>query len=208
MFLVQGVGFWIFALLASFFAIKELTSYLLLEYKLRKLGCCKVPCYPQRIPYFGLDLYALLDKGRQDGALLSTLQNLFRVHGKTFQARLWGQTIIYTIDVANIQAIHTTEFDHFGVEPIRKSVNQGWIGDGIFVSDGPLWKHSRNFLKPAFSKSQFADLLSFGTHVDRLLTLVPSDGASVDLQPLFQRLVSLDILGFRLSVTQRLDFAV
>ena len=208
MFHVQGLGFWIFALLVGLFAIKELTSHFLLGYKLRKLRCCKAPCYPQKIPYFGLDLYAVLEKGRRNGALLSTLQNLFRVHGKTFQATMWGQTIIYTIDVANVQAIHTTEFDHFGVEAIRKSVNQRWVGDGIFVSDGPVWKQSRNLLKPAFSKSQFADLLSFGTHLDRSLALIPNHGATVDVQPLFQRLVSHGIPGFRFPFIQKLGIAV
>jgi hypothetical protein len=93
------------------------------------------------------------------------------------------------MDDANIQAIHTIDFKHFGVEPIRKTVNQGWMGDGIFVSDGPKWKHSRSLLKPVFSKGQYADLPSLDVHVNKLLALVPGDRVTVDLQPLFQRLV-------------------
>ncbi len=70
-------------------------------------------------------------------------------------------------------------------EPIRKTVNQGWMGDGIFVSDGPIWKQSRTLLKPAFSKNQYGNLSSFDVHVKRLLALIPRDESTVDLQLLF-----------------------
>lgn len=191
---LQAVGLCSIALIVTFVALKELLSSLFLARKLRRLHCTIPPRYPQKIPYFGSDLSMILDRSRQKGALFSKLQQLFRAYGKTFQAKIWGQTIVYTIDSTNIQFIHTREFKSFGVEPIRKTVNQGWMGDGIFVSDGPIWKHSRTLLKPAFSKNQFADLSSLDVHVRRLLALVPLDGTTVDLQLLFQRLVSPLIL--------------
>lgn len=95
------------------------------------------------------------------------------------------------MDATNLQAIHTAQFKSFGVEHIRKTVNHGWIGDGIFVSDGCKWKNSRTLLKPAFAKRNFGDLVRLEAHVGRLLALVPRDGLTVDLQLLFQRLVSV-----------------
>ena len=185
-------GLFFIVLLISLTALQEL----MLARKLRKLHCNSPPRYPQKIPFLGLDLANLLNRSRQEGALLSKLQLLFRRYGKTFQATLWGQTIVYTMDAANIQSVHTREFKSFGVEPIRKTVNQGWMGDGIFVSDGPIWKHSRTLLKPYFSKDQFADFSSFDTHVERLLTILPQDGTTIDLQPLFQRLVSRPLVSY------------
>lgn len=180
------IGLSAISLLTTFIAIQKL----MFARKLQRLHCTSPPRYPQKIPYLGLDLSNILGKSRQEGALFSKMQQLFRQYGKTFQATLWGQTIVYTIDAANIQFVHTRNFKNFAVEPIRKTVNQGWMGDGIFVSDGPIWKHSRTLLKPYFSKDQFADLSSFDVHVQRLLAIVPQNEITVDLQPVFQRLVS------------------
>ena len=187
---------WAIALLAGLVALKECISQLILACRLQKLRCQNPPLYPQKVPYIGSDLSSVLDQARQDGVLASKLQQLFQTYGKTFQATIWGQKVLYTMEDANIQAVHTTEFRNFGAEPIRKTVNQGWMGDGIFVSDGAMWKHSRSLLKPMFSKGQYADLPSLDVHVNRLLALVPGDGVTVDLQPLFQRLVRpISLLG-------------
>lgn len=187
---LQVVGLCSVALLAAFITIKKLISSLTFSRRLRRLHCTAPPSYPQKVPYFGSDLSRILETSRQKGVLLAKMQQLFGICGKTFQATVWGQTIVYTIDAANIQFVHTREFKNFGVEPIRKTVNQGWMGDGIFVSDGPVWKHSRTLLKPAFSKNQYGNISSFDVHVKRLLALVPRDESTVDLQLLFQRLVS------------------
>lgn len=188
---VYILGVYPLSLLACLYVLKKVISELLLAHGLRRIGCSVPKRYPQKVPYIGSDLSSILDKSRQEGALFTKLQQLFQTYGKTFQATLWGQNLVYTIDPANIKAIHTVEFNNFGVEPIRKPVNQGWIGDGIFMSDGPVWKHSRTLLKPVFSKGQYANLPGLEVHVKRLLALVPRDGITVDLQLLFSRFVSL-----------------
>lgn len=100
--------------------------------------------------------------------------------------------MIFAMDPVNMQAVHTTESTNFGAEPIRKPVNKGWMGDGIFVSVGPKWKHSRELLKPLSGKAQaqVAKLSNFDVHLERLLDLIPRDATTVDLQPLVRRLVS------------------
>ncbi len=187
---IQVLGFYFLGLLACAL-VKKVISKLLFAHKLRRIGCHVPNRYPQRVPYIGSDLSNILDKSRQEGTLFTKLQQIFQTYGKTFQATLWGQTLLYTIDPANIKAIHTVEFNSFGVESIRKPVNHGWIGDGIFMSDGSVWKLSRTLLKPVFSKGQYANLPGLEVHVQRLLALVPRDGTTIDLQPLFSRFVSL-----------------
>ena len=64
------------------------------------------------------------------------------------------------------------------------------MGDGIFVFDRPAWKTSRALLKPVFAKGQFGDLRRLEEDLGRLLALLPKDNATVNVQVLFQNLVS------------------
>lgn len=61
------------------------------------------------------------------------------------------------------------------------------MGDGIFTQDGAAWKHSRDLLRPQFSKQQYQDLDIFKEHVESLVANIPGDGEIIDLQPLFFR---------------------
>ena len=65
-----------------------------------------------------------------------------------------------------------------------------FVGKGIMCSDGASWEHSRALIKPTFARTQIADLHldSFGIYVQRLIDLIPKDGSTCDLQPLFARL--------------------
>ncbi|KAL8752621.1 MAG: hypothetical protein Q9184_005671 [Pyrenodesmia sp. 2 TL-2023] len=57
-------------------------------------------------------------------------------------------------------------------------------------SDGVFWEHSWALIKPTFARTQIADLhlSTFDRHVRRLVGLIPVDGSTIDIQPLFARL--------------------
>jgi len=74
----------------------------------------------------------------------------------------------------------------FGFGP-RRNIFYPLLGDGIFTQDGAAWKHSRELLKPQFTRSQYRDLDLFREHVNNLISCVPLTGKPVDLQPLFFR---------------------
>ncbi|EFR05170.1 hypothetical protein MGYG_08184 [Nannizzia gypsea CBS 118893] len=59
------------------------------------------------------------------------------------------------------------------------------FGNGVFTNDGGDWEHSRAMLRPNFARSQIADLNMFERHVRELIELIPTNGSTVDLQPLF-----------------------
>lgn len=61
------------------------------------------------------------------------------------------------------------------------------LGDGIFTQDGASWKHSREILRPQFSRQQYQNLDVFREHTDKLIARLSGNGESVDLQPLFFR---------------------
>lgn len=81
----------------------------------------------------------------------------FEACGKTFQTSTMRKTFLYTMDWANIHTIQSVEIGKWGVEPTHQSVF-ALMGNGIFMSDGPVWSHARKTLRPVFEKSQFEDL--------------------------------------------------
>lgn len=74
----------------------------------------------------------------------------------------------------------------FGFGP-RRNIFYPLLGDGIFTQDGAAWKHSRELLKPQFTRSQYRDLDLFREHVDNLISCIPLTEQPIDLQPLFFR---------------------
>lgn len=153
-------------------------------------GCEVPPSLPQLDPVFGLDLilsrFTSLKADRRNVSLLEQ----FRRHGNTFQSITFGRTTFFTIEPRNLQSVLSTDFLSWGVEPMRLFAFEPFIGKGIMCSDGAFWEHSRALIKPTFARTQIADLHldDFGVHVERLIDLIPKDGSTFDLQPLFARL--------------------
>ncbi|KAI1762263.1 cytochrome P450 [Hypoxylon sp. FL1150] len=106
---------------------------------------------------------------------------LFKKCGKTYEANRLGNRVIKTMNPELTKYTHATFFDHFGVKKIRSGAEYLW-GDGITVVEGEKWAASRKLIKPSF------DTRSLGTHVARLMGLIPRDASTVDLMPLFRRL--------------------
>ena len=74
---------------------------------------------------------------------------------------------------------------------LRRQIVGPLLGDGIFTQDGAAWKHSREMLRPQFSRQLYQDLDILRDHVDDLIKCILDQGQSLDLQPLFFRF-SLD----------------
>lgn len=61
-----------------------------------------------------------------------------------------------------------------------------FLGEGIFTTDGEAWKHSREILRPAFTRNRIGGVEGFERHAGHLIECVRrADGQMVDLQPLF-----------------------
>lgn len=155
-----------------------------------KHGCLPPPSIPQRDPIFGLDLILHVFKALKEDRRDLSMKQLFQVHGRTFQSVAFGTTTIYTIEPKNLQAVFATDFSNWGVQPMRLFAFEPFIGRGIMVADGAFWEQSRALIKPTFTRAQIADLhlARYSSHVSKLISLLPKDGSTVDLQPLFSRL--------------------
>ncbi|KAL3477707.1 putative cytochrome P450 [Aspergillus californicus] len=155
------------------------------------LGAGHLRKYPHKDPLLGLDyVYSMLAALRADRffAFQTETYNTHGGPGKSWSATFLGNRMIYTSKPENMKAMSTSHADAFAVEPIR--VGNGAItpfqGRGVSSSDGEHWLYSRNLVKPYFERGGFANLARLEGHVDRLLACIPTDGGTVDMQPLFQ----------------------
>ena len=178
---VLGVGWWL---------ARVALGRLRYERTRRLLGCPPLERYPARDRVLGLDyVWALMRALKEDRVLA--------FQEETYSARVWtanflGSRMVYSVEPEHMKAVSTTHRDCFAIEPIR--VGNGAItpftGRGVSSSDGAEWAAARKLVKPYFERAGFANLDRLSGHVDRLIGKIPTDGSTVDMQPLLQRWVS------------------
>ena len=74
---------------------------------------------------------------------------------------------------------------------MRLAVSDGFMGIGVFTTDGEYWEHSRKLIAPMFSRAQVSDLSALDVHLDRMFKRLPQDGSTVELQSLLKLMVCL-----------------
>ncbi|KAE8441932.1 hypothetical protein EG329_004140 [Mollisiaceae sp. DMI_Dod_QoI] len=151
-------------------------------------GCKPPPRHHQRDPFFGLDFFLQSMKASMEHRRMEFMRSLFNKYGQTWQATNFGKEMIFTIDPENIQSVMATDFDSWGLEPLRLPALDPYMGPGVFTTDGPFWAHARAQVKPILSKAQFSDLSRLEHHFQNFLPLLPRDGIAVDIQPILERL--------------------
>lgn len=83
-------------------------------------------------------------------------------------------------------SVLSVAFDDFSFGEVRKSIMRPLFGNGIFTTDGSTWSHSRQLLRPALKRTNMAPLMRMmERHFQIMLKCIPTDGTTVDLQPLF-----------------------
>lgn len=174
----------------TLYAYRAARTYFCRSALIHQHGCQPAKRYPHKDPVMGFDLVLGTIKSAQNGCLLKSLVQRHERWGHTYQTVSFGKTIINTIEPKILKQVFAIENDNFVVEPLRAPPAHALVGNGIFTIDGADWARSRALTRPSFTKAQFSNLDSLNTHVNRLLGLIPRDGATVDLQPLFCRFVS------------------
>lgn len=175
----------------ALWSIRYIVSSLAYRRQLKDLGCQAPVKAFQWDPIFGTDWTRAEQRGTQASSRLKFLQGEFAKYGKTFQHSGWGLTTLDTMDAKNFQTI-TTSVDEF-IRGDISGVLKRLLGVGVFFADGHQWKYHRNIIKPVFTRSQISDLDAFESHAKAFFALIPRDGSTIDLQPLFKRLVSWDV---------------
>lgn len=159
---------------------------------IRENGCKPIKLHPglnsptERV--FGTVIVRESMKAFKEHRLLEQAYNRFHKHGNTFEANLLAIKAIHTIEPDILKTMLATKFKDWNLPDQRKSSFLPLLGHGIFTSDGAAWQHSRDLLRPNFTRSQVGDLATFEVHISQLIDRIPKDGSTVDLQELFFRL--------------------
>ena len=154
-------------------------------------GCQPAKQYPHYDPILGLDLFFKTGQLFEENKYLEDLVRRYSTLGRTFQTNLMGSPSINTIEPENLHTIYVSRFKDWGVQPVRLPAQEPFCGRGFITTDGPAWEHSRALLKPSFNKSNVADLSMLENGLNKLIECIPTDGSTVDLQPLLFSLVCL-----------------
>lgn len=154
-------------------------------------GCEEPPRYPHKDPFLGLDLFLDTIRNVKKFRMLEGWRERYESYGTTFSGKTIGKRNVYTVDCRNLQSVHSLNFNHYGVQPIRRAATLPFLGEGVFTMDGPFWEHSRALIRPTFTRTNVANLPAFELNFEKFLKLLPEDGSTIDLEPLLYRLVSL-----------------
>lgn len=156
---------------------------------IKEHGCKPVGRFPEvENPIFGWRLLFNTMKAYREHRLMDLIQDRYSRLGYTIRLKVMFKYIYNTAEPENIKAILAVKFNDWNLPDGRKRAFIPLLGQGIFTTDGPSWQHSRDLLRPNFSRTQVRDLDKFETHIQNLLLAIPRDGSTVDLQDLFFRL--------------------
>jgi cytochrome P450 len=133
--------------------------------------------------------------GPSDGDLLGLLpQGLYR--RDQFRFPLDGRDVCLINDPAGIRQVLVTEEQNFPKSDLMIAALKPLLGDGILISNGPVWQRQRTMLEPAFQqmrvRRQFPVMAStVADFVQRLDALGP--GAEINLDAEIS-LFALDVI--------------
>ena len=161
-------------------------------------GCSAIPRYPQKVPYMGFDIAFGMAKSLKNHTFLLWLRNLhdgFPGKSKTFTIDFLGRHVIHTIEPENMKHLSSIVWQDFGVEPLRRQsgASMPFADKGVNTTDGHDWAFSRFLIKPYFLREAFSDTNRLKEHTDNLLSLIPLDESTFDMQILLQRWVCVPV---------------
>lgn len=134
---------------------------------------------------FGWDFIQATKKAVKTNTFLELHRKRFLRNGTTIKFKALNRVFISTIEPENLKTIMASNFKDWNLTDTRKRAFVPLFGEGIFTTDGVMWQHSREILRPSFARNQIGDLEMLDRHVDHLLQAIPRDNSTVDLQELF-----------------------
>jgi cytochrome P450 len=183
--------FYTLCTLIAVLSLAKLLTHIHHTLRKRRLGYISPPSYPHLDPILGLDFFIKKMLALKSGTYLSTSATPYlSIKSKTFKITSFCNTIYHTIDPDVVKGYQSIHFKDFGYGPIRYHLAENLWGNGIAVADGESWTAARRFIRGSFDVVHTANIQRLEHHVDKFMALLPCDGATVDLLPLFKRLVS------------------
>jgi cytochrome P450 len=181
--------FVLIAALVFYFGYPQLTYFISFHSFARQHGIMPAKADRHWDPFFGLDFFIQTLRASRGNFLLEDLRARFSRIGPTFTSNVLGDLLIFTDEPKNARAVLVTNFDDFDLGELRRETTVRLLGHGIFNADGVHWARHRALIRPSFAKKQIADLSMMKRHVQHMISCIPEDGAPVDIQSCFFRMV-------------------
>ncbi|KAF7943521.1 hypothetical protein EAE96_011444 [Botrytis aclada] len=164
--------------------------------------CQQPQSLPTIDPFLGLDLFKKSLEIRREHTVLETHAKQHDIYGKTFQALSLGRTMIYTAHPDNLRAIYGTSWKEWGTG--RAEAMEPFCGRGFVTRDGEEWRVHRSLFASTLTEANTVNLKLLGDAYEQYIQGLLSNGQTVDLAPIFNKLfldLSLQFLfGKRLAV--------
>jgi hypothetical protein len=130
-------------------------------------GCKQPPKYPHKDIIWGTDLVRERFLAARSGQQMQLYMKHFGSFGKTWEENFHGRKVINTMEAINIQQVAALGFQDYAKASQKDFAP--FLGKGIFSQEAAAWRHSRDLIKPIFSRSEVSDVNSLDVHVTRLL---------------------------------------
>ncbi|KAE8153457.1 cytochrome P450 [Aspergillus avenaceus] len=168
---------------------KTVVKWIIYERKRKAYGCGRIPNYPHRDPFLGIDIPLGMAKSLKNDYFLVWLNKIHKNLPKTFVVNFIGTRFVYTIESENMKSMSAVNWQDFAVGPMRRNnkATHPFADKGVNTVDGKEWEFSRFLIQPFFKRETFTDTSRLTHHVDRLFENFPTDGESFNIQPLIQR---------------------
>ncbi|KDQ19556.1 hypothetical protein BOTBODRAFT_636486 [Botryobasidium botryosum FD-172 SS1] len=156
----------------------------------RRLGIVQVPVVRGKLPG-NFDVVTRLEKEEKDGYCGTGAERFIREHGKTVALEvLWSTTKVLTTEPEHIKSVLATDFPTFVKGPTFIAAMESMLGQGIFNSDGDMWKFHRAITRPFFTRDRISDFDTFDRHADSIIEKMKARfdaGTAVDFQDVVSR---------------------
>lgn len=158
--------------------------------EMRRLRARNVPAVHSQLP-FGISILRDSVRTFLHGQLGGSFCSWHTQYGPTYGFRILGEYNIFTCEPEYIKSMLATDFENFGKGQHLKAILDTMLGNGVFNSDGEVWKFHRSITRPFFARDRVTDFDIFERHnkvvIDKLIERFAEDEA-IDFQDLMSRL--------------------
>ncbi|KAL6298478.1 cytochrome P450 [Sparassis latifolia] len=176
-------------LVAAFLGIPAwpVVSYLVNEWRIAGAAARHGAVFPPRwqASIGGLDIIRTMVDSFLHGYLADCFWDKIVELGPTYEFwPLWERNY-FTSDPNVIKCVLSTDFTSYVKGPIFYRQMQSVLGDGVFNSDGDMWKFHRSMTRPFFSKDRISHFELFDRHAEVAISKMKERflaGYAVDFQ--------------------------
>ncbi|KAL1754622.1 cytochrome P450 [Schizophyllum commune] len=158
--------------------------------KAAAMGAVIAPSVHRRLP-FGIS-HMLNNRRTAKKAMFTDLMSNWakETGSNVFRIEIMGDARIITLEPDHVKAILATQFEEFEKGPVQFELGRSLLGQGVFNSDGDMWKFHRTMTRPFFSKDRIAHFDIFDRHAADILSQAKTrlaQGLPIDFQDMVAR---------------------